>query len=93
MHKLYLLLLASCFYFSLSAQSITAEPASFYGLGEMSSKGHGILDALGKNTVNVFDSTILNNFNPASYNRLSKGATLYSAICGNANGRTIYLRI
>jgi hypothetical protein len=78
MHKLYLLLLAYCFFFSLSAQSITAEPASFYGLGEMSSKGHGILDALGKNTVNVFDSTILNNFNPASYNRLSKGATLYT---------------
>ncbi len=60
------------------AQSITAEPASFYGLGEMSSKGHGIFDALGKNSINVFDSTVLNHYNPASYNRLSKGSTLYT---------------
>ncbi len=60
------------------AQSITAEPASFYGLGEMSSKGHGISDALGKNAINVFDSTMVNHYNPATYNRLSKGATLYT---------------
>ena len=60
------------------AQSITAEPASFYGLGEMSSKGHGIFDALGKNAINVFDSTMVNHYNPATYNRLSKGATLYT---------------
>ncbi len=63
--------------FQLSAQSITSEPASFYGLGEMSARGHGIFDALGKNTINVFDSSILNHYNPATYNRLSKGATLY----------------
>ncbi|MEN9699419.1 MAG: hypothetical protein RLZZ301_617 [Bacteroidota bacterium] len=60
------------------AQSITAEPASFYGLGEMSAKGHGVFDALGKNCINVFDSTLVNTYNPASYNRLSKGSTLYS---------------
>ena len=78
MHKLFALLLASCSYFTILAQSITAEPASFYGLGEMSSKGHGIFDGLGKNTINVFDSSVLNHYNPATYNRLSKGATLYT---------------
>ena len=61
-----------------TAQSITAEPASFYGLGEKSTKGHAVYDALGKNAVNVLDSGILNHNNPASYNRLSKGSTLYT---------------
>jgi hypothetical protein len=78
MHKLIFLLSSFYFFLSLCAQSITAEPASFYGLGEMSSKGHGILDALGRNSINVIDSSILNHYNPASYNRLSKGATLYT---------------
>lgn len=78
MHKIRVLFFICTASFALIAQSITAEPASFYGLGEMSSKGHGILDALGKNTINVFDSSMLNNYNPASYNRLSKGATLYT---------------
>ncbi|MFM8595776.1 MAG: hypothetical protein ACKOBN_01625 [Flavobacteriales bacterium] len=64
--------------FLAQAQSITAEPASFYGLGEKSSKGHGVFDALGKNTINVLDSGVLNHYNPASYNRLSKGSTLYT---------------
>ena len=70
----------SCFFWILNvtAQSITAEPASFYGIGEKSSKGHGVSDALGKNTINVLDSGILNHSNPASYNRLSKGSTLYT---------------
>lgn len=69
-----------CFYYFLNAfgQSITAEPASFYGLGERSSKGHAVYDALGKNSINVLDSGILNHYNPASYNRLSKGSTLYT---------------
>ncbi|MEY5000408.1 MAG: hypothetical protein RLZZ211_444 [Bacteroidota bacterium] len=78
MNKLITLLFAASFGFFSMAQSITAEPASFYGLGEMSSKGHGIFDALGKNAINVFDSSMLNHYNPASYNRLSKGATLYT---------------
>ena len=78
MNKLFALLLFASFCFLSKAQSITAEPASFYGLGEMSAKGHGIFDALGKNAINVFDSSMLNHYNPASYNRLSKGATLYT---------------
>jgi hypothetical protein len=69
-----------CFFWILnaSAQSITAEPASFYGLGEKSAKGHAVFDALGKNAINVLDSGILNHSNPASYNRMSKGSTLYT---------------
>lgn len=60
------------------SQSTTNEPASFYGLGESAAHNHGIFDALGKNSINIFDSTILNFYNPASYNTLSKGNTLYS---------------
>jgi hypothetical protein len=78
MNKLFTLLFTVAFYNFFLAQSITAEPASFYGLGEMSSKGHGIFDALGKNAINYFDSTVVNHYNPATYNRLSKGATLYT---------------
>lgn len=78
MHKIVALLTSLLTILSIHAQSITAEPASFYGLGEMSSKGHGIFDALGRNAINVFDSSMLNHYNPASYNRLSKGATLYT---------------
>jgi hypothetical protein len=47
------------------SQSTTNQPASYYGLGESSAQNHGIFDALGKNTINVFDSTILNFYNPA----------------------------
>jgi hypothetical protein len=78
MNKLFALLFSASFCNFFMAQSITAEPASFYGLGEMSSKGHGIFDALGKNAINVFDSSMVNHYNPATYNRLSKGATLYT---------------
>ncbi len=60
------------------SQSTTNQPASYYGLGESSAQNHGIFDALGKNTINVFDSTILNFYNPATYNTLSSGNTLYS---------------
>ena len=60
------------------SQSTTNQPASYYGLGESSAQNHGVFDALGKNTINVFDSTILNFYNPATYNTLSTGNTLYS---------------
>lgn len=78
MTKYFPFLFAFFAFLQLRAQAITAEPASFYGLGEMSARGHGIFDALGKNAINVFDSSILNHYNPATYNRLSKGATLYT---------------
>jgi hypothetical protein len=70
------LVLFTCF--QTWSQSSTNQPASFYGLGESAAQNHGIFDALGKNTINVFDSTILNFYNPASYNTMSTGNTLYS---------------
>lgn len=78
MHKLLFLSICLFWFLNLTAQSITAEPASFYGLGERSSRGHGVYDALGKNSINVIDSGILNHTNPATYNRMSKGSTLYT---------------
>jgi len=70
------LVLFTCF--QTWSQSSTNQPASFYGLGESAAQNHGVFDALGKNTINVFDSTILNFYNPASYNTMSTGNTLYS---------------
>ena len=70
------LVLFTCF--QTWSQSSTNQPASFYGLGESAAQNHGIFDALGKNTINVFDSTILNFYNPATYNTMSTGNTLYS---------------
>ena len=63
---------------SIWSQSTTNQPASFYGLGESAAQNHGIFDALGKNTINIFDSTVLNFYNPATYNTMSTGNTLYS---------------
>jgi hypothetical protein len=70
------LVLFTCF--QTWSQSSTNQPASFYGLGESAGQNHAIFDALGKNTINVFDSTILNFYNPATYNTMSTGNTLYS---------------
>ncbi|MEN9743845.1 MAG: hypothetical protein RLZZ65_1650 [Bacteroidota bacterium] len=78
MHKLLFLTICLFGILQAQAQSITAEPASFYGLGERSARGHGVYDALGKNSINVIDSGILNHTNPATYNRMSKGSTLYT---------------
>jgi hypothetical protein len=74
------LLFFLCFFciIKVYGQSITAEPASFYGIGEKSAKGHAVFDALGRNSVSILDSGVLNHYNPASYNRLSKGSTLYT---------------
>ena len=70
--------LSLCCFATVWSQSTTNQPASFYGLGESAAQNHGIFDALGKNTINIFDSTVLNFYNPATYNTMSTGNTLYS---------------
>lgn len=74
-------LLSFFLFISLSnalAQSITSNPLSYYGIGEQSFGSNAIYNALGQNTICLFDSTQLNFFNPASYSSLSSGNTLLS---------------
>ena len=61
-----------------SAQSVINDPKSSYGFGERSSGSHSIFSALGRNDVQLCDSSVLNFKNPASYSFLSPGSTLYS---------------
>ena len=75
-HTLSLLFIA--FLTGIYGQSSTKDPISYTGIGEQAMGSHSIYNALGKNNFNFFDSTQLNFFNPASYNTLSSGNTLFS---------------
>jgi len=66
------------FFLGLQAQSVNSNVLSYYGLGERAIGNHSIYDALGTNNFNLFDSTQLNFFNPASYSLMSSGNTLFS---------------
>ena len=75
-HTLSLLFIS--FLTGIYGQSSTKDPISYTGIGEQAMGSHSIYNALGKNNFNFFDSTQLNFFNPASYNTLSSGNTLFS---------------
>ncbi|MEN9302246.1 MAG: hypothetical protein RL264_675 [Bacteroidota bacterium] len=60
------------------SQSSINDPKSYYGIGESGGTSHSIYSALGRNTINYYDSTQLNYFNPASYSSLSSGNTILS---------------
>ncbi len=65
-----------CLYFR--AQYTSTSPFSSYGLGERVSTDHAIFTGIGNNTITFFDSTVLNSFNPASYNTIAVGQPLFS---------------
>jgi hypothetical protein len=69
---------------NLMAQSITNNPLSYFGIGEQNFGSNAIYDALGRNSINYFDSSQLNIFNPASYSSMSSGNTLLTI---GLNGR------
>lgn len=53
-------------------------PYSSTAFGERGTFDHGYFSGLGNNTINYFDSTVLNNYNPASYNTLAKYQPIFS---------------
>jgi hypothetical protein len=61
-----------------SAQLTDQSPYSSYGIGEKGGLEHAAFTGLGNNTITYFDSTILNMYNPATYNTLGKGQPLFS---------------
>ena len=48
------------------------------GLGEIGGGDHPVAIGIGNNTITMVDSTVLNFYNPASYNLLAKGQPLFS---------------
>lgn len=59
-------------------QTTNNSPYSYYGLGESGGLDHAALGGIGNSTITAFDSTILNFYNPSSYNTLAKGVPLVS---------------
>lgn len=79
MHRLLILFLLSCVVSSASiAQSTNNSPYSYYGLGEIGGLDHASLGAIGNAYLCAFDSTVLNFYNPSSYNTLATGVPLVS---------------
>ena len=62
----------------LSAQVTNQSPFSSYGFGEKGGLDHATFTGLGNNTLTYFDSTVLNMYNPSTYNTLGKGQPLFS---------------
>lgn len=60
------------------AQPSTNSPYSSYGFGEKNGNEHAIFTGLGNSTISYFDSTVLNLYNPATYNTLGQGQPLFS---------------
>lgn len=67
-------------FFSLNsfAQKFSNSPYSYYGLGETTGADHGYFIGIGNSTITQFDSTVINFYNPASYNTLAQEQPLFS---------------
>lgn len=60
------------------AQNASNNPFSYYGIGEVSGNDHAIFSGIGNTEITLIDSTVLNYYNPASYNALGKGQPIFS---------------
>ena len=88
MHKLILVVLAAFVSILSFGQTGTNSPFSTYGLGEVGGLDHAAFIGIGNSTITMNDSTILNYYNPASYNSLAKHKPLFSF--GVASRYSIY---
>ncbi|MEN9440746.1 MAG: hypothetical protein RLZ33_822 [Bacteroidota bacterium] len=57
---------------------LSTSPFSSYGLGEKGNVDHSVFTGIGNSTIMYFDSTVLNFYNPATYNTIGVGQPLYS---------------
>ncbi len=64
--------------FQFKAQTSTNSPYSSYGIGERGSLENATFTGLGFSNVSYFDSTVLNYYNPSTYNTLAEGQPLFS---------------
>ena len=75
--KLITLLLLTFAYLATAQYTINS-PYSSYGLGERANSEHAIFSGMGNCSVTVFDSTVLNFYNPSTYNTYGTGQPLFS---------------
>lgn len=78
MRKTLFVLLLLVFSHSGFAQISSNSPYSYYGLGELGGMDHGVFSGIGNCTITQFDSTVINYYNPASYNSLAAEQPLFS---------------
>lgn len=62
----------------LTAQNTSNSPYSSYGFGEKGGIEHAAFTGLGNSTITYFDSTIVNYYNPSTYNTLGEGQPIFS---------------
>ncbi len=73
-----LTLLLLIFAYSASAQYTINSPYSSYGLGERANPENYVFSGMGNCSATVFDSTVLNFYNPSTYNTYGSGQPLLS---------------
>lgn len=66
------------FILQVNAQFTTHSPFTSFGFGEKGTLEHSIFTGVGNSTVTYFDSTVVNFFNPATYNTLGEGQPAFS---------------
>ena len=60
------------------AQNTSNSPFSSFGIGEKAGIDHGIFTGIGNANLTYFDSTLVNFYNPATYNTLAQGMPIFS---------------
>ncbi len=78
MRRHLLVLLIILVSFGSKAQVISNSPFSYYGIGEVGGLDHAVAIGMGNSTSTMLDSSVVNFYNPASYNLLAKGQPLFS---------------
>lgn len=78
MRKTFLVVLFALFGIQSFAQTASNSPYSRFGLGEQNGKDHYVFSGIGNTEITMIDSTVLNFYNPASYNSLGKGQPIFS---------------
>jgi len=63
---------------SFAQQTSANSPYSSFGLGETGGLDHAVFSGIGNSTITMQDSTVINYYNPASYNTLAQGQPLFS---------------
>lgn len=65
-------------FIQLNAQNTINSPFSSFGFGEKGGIDNPVFTGLGNSSITYFDSTLVNFYNPASYNTLGLGQPLFS---------------
>lgn len=62
----------------VAAQKTSSSPFSSFGFGEKDGMDHATFTGLGNSTITYFDSTVVNFYNPSTYNTLGQGQPIFS---------------